>query len=71
MLKNHTKLAPDLIPAERRVTVEACVLLLVGVIRQLQSPAVARLHLLVRPPEHHRLLQLSGRVDGGIRPVAI
>ena len=46
-------------------------LLLVGVVLQLERLAPAGGHRLVRLEEVHGLLDLSGRVDGGVRPGAI
>ena len=46
-------------------------LLVVGVILQLEWLAPAGGHRLVRLEERQRLLDLSRRVDGGIRPGAI
>ena len=46
-------------------------LLVVGVILQLEWLAPAGGHRLVRLEKRQRLLDLSRRVDGGIRPGAI
>ena len=60
------------LPGKRSFTVEVGVpLLVVGVILQLQWLAPTGGHWLVRLEERQRLLHLSGRVDGGIRPVAV
>ena len=60
------------LPGKRSFTVEVGVpLLVVGVILQLEWLAPAGSHRLVRLEERQRLLDLSRRVDGGIRPGAI
>ena len=60
------------LPGQRSFAVEVDVpLLVVGVVLQLEWLATAGGHRLVWLEEHQRLLDLSGRVDGGIGPSAI